>query len=533
MAGKTIVYQLLPRLWGNRCPSPVPSGSLEENGCGHFSGVDDATLAYLGSLGVTHVWTTGVIRHATTEAFPGCQPSNPAIVKGRAGSPYAICDWYDVNPYLADSPAERMSEFRNMLGRIHANGMKSVIDFVPNHVSRDYGKVGLAHPERPVLGAGDDSSVHWSAENDFFYYPGQALSLPGAEVFSEWQVVYDEFPAKASGNCFSPSPSENDWYETVKINYCDFRTSTWDKMLDIVRFWKEQGVDGFRCDMVELVPWQFFKWMIAEIKQEYPDTEFIAEVYQKDSYRHFLKEVGFDLLYDKSGRYDTLRDIVQGHGSARRLTSCWQELGDLQSGMLDFLENHDEQRYASEFFAGVPSGGSAALCQSLLFNDSAFMVYNGQEIGERGMDSEGFSGRDGRTTIFDWWSPAGLRRLHEYVHSGKGLTASESECMEEYSSIFALASSISDPRSYDLCWCNTGSSGFNPDKDFAFLRRRGEGLLLFCCNFDCPDNSSKSVTVRIPPDAYSYFGLPAPSSPSEITVSVRKGSYSVTRIDSV
>ena len=381
--------------------------------------------------------------------------------------------------------------------RINSSGLKILIDFVPNHVSRDYGKVGLSHvPQEGVLGASDDPSFHWRAENDFYYYPGQSLHLPCGGR-------YYENPAKASGNCFSPAPGINDWYETIRLNYCDFHTPTWDRMLEIVLYWCSKGVDGFRCDMVEMVPWQFMKWLIEKVKASYPGVIFIAEVYQKDLYRRYVEEVGFDLLYDKSGLYDTLRSVVQGDGTARAITWNWQSLGDLQPRMLNFLENHDEQRFASNFFAKDASKAAAPLCVSLLLNDSAFMIYNGQEAGERGMESEGFSGLDGRTTIFDWWSVPSLRRLYGHIHSGSGLKDEEKAVLDLYKGILDIARNTSG-RTYDLCYLNEGSSGFDPDRHFAFLRG-GEGrATLFVCDFSGKDSI---VDVAITPEAFAYMGI--------------------------
>ena len=352
---KMIVYQVLPRLWGN----------------GKFSEFDSGTLTYFKSLSVSHVWFTGVIRHATTISAEGCPASDKQIVKGAAGSPYAITDYYDVNPYLADNPSERITEFEALLNRCHEAGLKVIIDFVPNHVSRDYGKVGLSKPEIKPLGADDDPTVHWRAENDFYYYPGQALKLP-----FDVQTYYEN-PAKASGNCFSPSPSVNDWYETIRLNYCDFHTETWDKMYEIVRYWCGKGVDGFRCDMVEMVPWQFFQWLIKKIKGEFPEIIFIAEVYQKELYSRYINEVGFDFLYDKSGLYDSVRAVVEGHGTAKSLTWNWQFLGDLQPRMLNFLENHDEQRFASDFFGKDARRTFAALGAGIFLNTAPYMIYFG------------------------------------------------------------------------------------------------------------------------------------------------------------
>ena len=241
-----------------------------------MASLDPESLEYLRGLGVDYVWYTGLIRHATRKAGEGCTPSHPQIVKGDAGSPYAITDYYDVNPYLADNPDRRMEEFHQLVARTHAHGLKLVMDFVPNHVARDYDSVSAPAGVRSV-GADDDPSVHWSPDNDFFYYPGETLHLPEPCTGS----AFYEYPAKASGNCFSPAPGINDWYETIKINYCDFHTPTWDKMYGIVRFWAGKGVDGFRCDMVELVPPPFMQWLIDRIKEEFPHVVFIAEVYEK------------------------------------------------------------------------------------------------------------------------------------------------------------------------------------------------------------------------------------------------------------
>ena len=315
-----------------------------------MSSVDDATLDYLRGLGISHVWCTGIIRHSTGKPF----------VKGDAGSPYAISDYYDVNPYLADVPSRRISEFRALVRRVHDHGLKLIIDFVPNHVGCDYSD---KHGGIPLYG---------------------------------WH--------------------DYDWTDTVKIDYS--APGTWEAMYQIVRFWASKGVDGFRCDMVELVPPEFLKWLIARIKDEFPEIVFIAEVYQKEKYRMYIDDVRFDCLYDKSGLYDVLRAIAAGHGTARAITWNWQFLQDLQPRMLNFLENHDEQRIASPWFAGSPDDYSA-LCASLMLNTAPFMLYFGQETG---VDAS--EGHEGRTSIFNFARPASLQRLCDYVHGGS-LTAEE------------------------------------------------------------------------------------------------------------
>jgi len=515
--GKVIIYQMLPRLWGNVGGKNIKNGTLKDNGCGKFSSIDTISLEYLRSLGVSYVWYTGIIRHATAEDSAGCTPSSADWVKGRAGSPYSITDYYDVNPYLADDPENRMEEFHKLVERTHAAGLKVIIDFVPNHVARDYGRFAAAHPAptgMAALGESDDKSVHWKDINDFFYYPGIPLALPIQNQ------TYMEMPAMASGNSYTSSPGVNDWYDTIKLNYCDTHTETWEKMYDIVNFWAGQGVDGFRCDMVELVPPAFFKWLISRIKKDRPDLLFVAEVYQKTLYSKYIREIGFDLLYDKSGIYDTLRAIVEKNAkdsgvpvedwqSAKRITWNWQSLGDLQPYMLNFLENHDEQRFASDFFGCDARNSYAALYTALYLNNAPFMLYAGEEVGERGMDNEGFSGRDGRTSIFDWWAPSSLTRLYKYIHGEKEALAPEEETMlDTYRKALKFAAednAVSKGTVYDLCYCNYASDGFNPDRHFAFLRDFEDETLLIVCNFSKND---AEMRISIPEHAFNWMKMP-------------------------
>ena len=529
---KPIIYQMIPRLWGNDTDNPVKNGTLSENGTGKFSDIDTKTLDYLVWLGCSHVWYTGVLRHSTQASEDGCIPSHPQFVKGKAGSPYAICDYYDVNPYLADNPDDRMDEFEQLIKRTHDAGLKLLIDFVPNHVARDYGKV-VPVAGHPVLGAEDDRSVHWREENDFFYYVGEKLTLP--TPVPEGMSPYEEIPAMATGNnCYSPNPGINDWYETVKINYGDSHTTTWDKMYDIISFWASKGVDGFRCDMVELVPPQFFKWLITRIKSRFPDVIFIAEVYKKDLYGEYIRSIGFDYLYDKSGLYDTLRTVVEKNvndngmpvelwQSATGITRNWQFLGDLQPYMLNFLENHDEQRFASDFFGKNADNTFAPLCVSLLLNTAPFMIYFGEEVGEKGMDDEGFSGPDGRTTIFDWWSVSSIRRLRKLIKSGEyrsldmrriaaaGLEEGEARTFCRFAECTRFAASDEAVRkgtTYDLCYCNFGSDGFDRNRHFAFLRDHLDHTVLVAANFS---NREATMNIMIPEHAFDWMKIPVSS----------------------
>ena len=535
---------MLPRIWGNDRIRPKKNGSLADNGSGKFSDIDKETLEYIKWLGCSHVWYTGILRHSTQASEDGCMPSHPQFVKGKAGSPYAICDYYDVNPYLADNPQDRLTEFEQLIKRTHEAGLKLVIDFVPNHVSRDYGKVNPV-PGHPVLGAEDDKTVHWKAENDFYYYVGEKLTLP--TPVPKGMKPYEECPAMATGNnCYNPSPGINDWYETVKINYGDNHTATWDKMYDIIDFWAGKGVDGFRCDMVELVPPQFFKWLISSIKAKYPETIFIAEVYKKELYGEYIREIGFDYLYDKSGLYDTLRTVVEKNvndngmpielwQSATGITRNWQFLGDLQPYMLNFLENHDEHRFASEFFGKEARNTFAPLYVSLYLNTAPFMIYFGEETGECGMDEEGFSGCDGRTTIFDWWSVSSIRRLRKVIASGEyktldvsrlvkgGLKREEAELFCRFAESIRYASvdkAIKFGTTYDLCYCNAGSEGFDKNRHYIFLRDYEEHTVLVAANFSGKEARMK---ISIPEHAFEWMGIPVteylnPGSCIEVTV---------------
>ncbi len=541
---KPIIYQMLPRLWGNDKARLTKNGGLAENGTGKFRDIDAATLEYIKWLGCSHVWYTGVLRHSTQASEDGCIPSHPQFVKGKAGSPYAICDYYDVNAYLADNPSDRMGEFEELIKRTHDAGLKLIIDFVPNHVSRDYGKVAMTEGH-PVLGADDDKTVHWKAENDFFYYPGEKLNLPIAAP--EGMEPYCEYPAMATGNnCYSPNPGVNDWYETIKINYGDSHTPTWDKMLDIIMFWAAKGVDGFRCDMVELVPQEFFKWLIAKVKETYPSVIFVAEVYKKELYYTYIRQVGFDYLYDKSGLYDTLRTVVEKNvndngmpvelwQSATGITRNWQFLSDLQPYMLNFLENHDEQRFGSDYFGGDARKTFAPLYVSLYMNTAPFMIYFGEEVGERGMEEEGFSGLNGRTTIFDWWSVGSVRRLRKLIASGKykatsvsklvkaGLKKEEAEVFMRFAEATRFAAedtAIIKGTTYDLCYCNMNSDGFDINRNFAFLRDFEDHTVLVAANFSGHVTTMKLI---IPQHAFDWMELPVsdefhPGSVIEVTV---------------
>ena len=513
---KIILYQIFTRLFGNDNTQCTPNGSIEENGCGKLADFTPEALEAIKELGTTHVWYTGVIEHATQTDYSsqGIRPDHKATVKGKAGSPYAIKDYYDIDPDLATNVPNRMKEFTQLVKRTHDAGLKMIIDFVPNHVARCYHSD--AKPKNVVgLGEKDDNSLFFSPKNNFYYLPGTTL---GGEV--DWQD-YTETPARATGNNrFDAYPSRNDWYETVKLNYgvnylenerTDFYPfpSTWLKMRDILLFWAKKGVDGFRCDMAEMVPFQFWGWVIPIIKERYPHIIFIAEVYNTWEYYNYVKHGKFDYLYDKVGLYDTLIGIIRHQQSATDITRTWQNLGELRNHMLHFMENHDEQRLASDFIVGHGRPALPAILVSATIDTCPMMVYFGQELGERGMDQEGFSGRDGRTTIFDYWSVDTLRRWRDGgTFSGKGLNEGERDLRAYYSRLLHIArdeKAIAEGDFFDLMYANPYSAEFNPHRHYAFLRKHENELLLIVTNFD---EWETKVAVTIPSDAFNYFGLP-------------------------
>ena len=510
---KIIIYQIFTRLFGNRTNVCKQNGTIAENGSGKMNFFTDDVLAQIKAKGITHVWYTGVIRHASMTDYSsfGIPRQHPAVVKGKAGSPYAITDYYDVDPDLAENVNKRAAEFDALVKRTHNAGMKVVIDFVPNHVARQYQSV-----VKPMgvedLGATDNKEMGFSADNNFYYNVGQSFA-PHIDLYAGEAEPYTEYPAKATGNDhFDASPGKNDWYETVKLNYgidyCDFGgrsehfspvPNTWQKMLDILLFWASKDVDGFRCDMAEMVPTAFWSWAITKVKAAYPNMLFIAEVYNPMDYRHYVS-AGFDYLYDKVGMYDTMRSIICDGCPTSKITTAWQWVDDIADHMLYFLENHDEQRIASDFFAKNAFRAYPAFVVNALMRSNPFMLYAGQEYGERGMDEEGFSGCDGRTTIFDYWTVPSLYRA--FVE-GKP-TAEEEALSHLYSEVLNIANTekaIGEGHFFDLMYVNEHIA----NRQYAFMRKAGNDLLLVVANFD---SENVALTVNIPDHAFNFLQIP-------------------------
>ncbi len=518
---KIVIYQVLPRLFGNTNACCVPNGDINTNGCGKMDAFTAHVLQRIKGLGATHVWYTGIIEHATQTDYSrfGIGRDHPAVVKGKAGSPYAIKDYYDVDPDLATDVSRRMDEYVQLIERTHAAGLKVIMDFVPNHVARQYHSDSQPRGTAQ-LGQDDDSTVAFSPDNNFYYIPHTALQCR-FDMKGTAEEAYREYPAKATGNDrFDACPDRNDWYETVKLNYgvdylggraCHFSPvpDTWHKMLDILLFWASRGIDGFRCDMAEMVPVEFWDWAVSRVKAKHPDIVFIGEVYNPALYREYINRGHFDYLYDKVGLYDTLKDIICCRRSATDISQARQSVDDIALHMLNFLENHDEQRIASDFLGGDAQKAIPALIVSALLNANPVMIYFGQEFGERGMDSEGFSGLDGRTTIFDYWSVPTVRRWYgNGAADGRQLTQDEKKIYAQYRKILNIAVSepaVSDGQQFDLTYANINGWHFNEHRQYAFVRKSGHDLLLVAVNFDAAD---ADVAINLPEHLFHHLDIP-------------------------
>lgn len=534
--GKPVVYQVFTRLFGNTHTANIPWGTIDENGVGKFADFTPQALASIKALGTTHIWYTGVPHHALVTDYSayGIDNDDPDVIKGRAGSPYAVKDYYNVNPDLAIDPANRLAEFEALIARTHAQGMKVIIDIVPNHVARHYRSVSAPQGVED-FGAQDNTGVAYARDNNFYYVVDSAFSVPqtkgytplGGKIHPLVDGKFDEYPAKWTGNgARTAQPDINDWYETVKVNYgvrpdgsYDFPRlpaqyakksyhahrqfwqhkklpDSWYKFRDIALYWLDKGVDGFRYDMAEMVPVEFWSFLNSTIKQHNPDAFLLAEVYQPDKYRDYIHLGKMDYLYDKVGFYDTLKLIMQGHGTVSELVSVHNEVSDIAEHMLHFLENHDEHRIASPEFAGNAEKGKPALAVSALISASPTLLYFGQEVGEDGSEDMGF-GKPSRTTIFDYAGvPAHQRWMNDGKFDGGQSTPEEQALRDFYRQIMAIATTqpaingafislheINLQQSADALRDSSPASDAYSQQQFAFARKQGQHGFIVVANF--------------------------------------------------
>ena len=545
---KEVVYQVFTRLFGNTNTTNKPWGTIEENGVGKFSDFNEKALQEIKDLGVTYIWYTGVPHHDVIRDYTefGISNDDPDIVKGRAGSPYAVKDYYNVNPDLAENPANRLQEFEALIERTHKAGLKVLIDIVPNHVARNY--EGLTNPEGvESFGATDDVTVQYDVDNNFYYNPGEAFEVPewrdgylplGGEEQPLSDGKFDENPAKWTGNGSRLSrPDVNDWYETVKINYGvspdgrkdfdelpegfdneDYKAhyefwkdkkvpSSWVKFKDIALYWTEKGVDGFRYDMAEMVPVEFWSYMNSAIKMVNPDAFLLAEVYNPNLYRDYIHKGKMDYLYDKVALYDTIKNIMQGHGWTDHIVGIQDYKADIEHNMLHFLENHDEQRIASPEFAGSAEKGKPAMVVSATISTSPTMVYFGQEVGEPGAENAGF-GSPSRTSIFDYVGVPTLQRwVNDKEFDGGQSTSEEKELRDFYKRLlnFTINSEALMGNYAEIHNFNRENVENYNRKLFSFVRWSENEKLIIVANFD--DLVNYDLDLQIPSTIISAWEL--------------------------
>ena len=505
---KLVIYQMLPRLFGNKQSTNKYNGTVTENGVGKFNDINDKALQALKKLGINYVWYTGVISHAsmTDYAKYGIKNDDPDVVKGIAGSPYAIRDYYDVDPDLAVNVKNRMSEYESLIKRTHQNDLKVIMDFIPNHVARTYHSNA-----KPVgvkdFGEEDDQTVAYSTKNDFYYIPKTKFIVPadydaGGKDFKSplKDGKFDEDPAKATGNdVFKPNPSLDDWFETIKLNYgIDVQNKknyfspippVWNKMKDILVFWAKKGVDGYRCDVAEMVPVEFWSWVIPQIKKVSPNLVFIAEAYSPSKYEDYINIGKFDFLYDKVGLYDGLKRLIKDDKNAtvkdiHNVTHI--ESVNIPDHMLRFLENHDEERIASKGFAQNPKYALPAMVLSATLSGGPVMIYSGQEVGEPGTGKEGFGGDDNRTTIFDYWGvPNHQKWMNDGAFDSGKLNPDEKDLRAFYSKLLNFSGqdeAIKYGRFVELN--DFEVNDIYGDKVYAYVRYNLNERILIIANFD-------------------------------------------------
>ncbi|MFD2035607.1 alpha-amylase family protein [Belliella marina] len=545
---KVVVYQVFTRLFGNTNTTNKAWGTLEENGVGKFSDFTDKALQEIKDLGVTHIWYTGIPHHAVIRDYTayGISDDDPDVVKGRAGSPYAVKDYYNVNPDLADDPANRMAEFESLIQRTHQNDLKVIIDIVPNHVARRY--EGKNNPKGVRdFGADDDTNVEYNRNNNFYYIPGKSFEVPialneyrplGGEKHPLSNGIFEENPAKWTGNGSREArPDFYDWYETVKINYGikpdgrkdfeelpphfreeDYKAhfdfwknkdvpDSWKKFRDIALFWTKKGVDGFRFDMAEMVPVEFWSFMNSAIKMENPKAFLLAEIYNPREYRNYIHLGKMDYLYDKVELYDTLKNIMQGRGSTDNLIPIQQGLSDISQHMLHFLENHDEQRIASPEFVGKAEIAKPAAVLSATIDQAPMMIYFGQEVGEPAAENAGF-GSPSRTSIFDYIGvPHHQRWMNKGTFDGGQLSQSEKELRDFYKRLLnftvkspALAGNYAEIHAF-----NRGNTEWYNDRVFSYVRWSQNQKLIIVTNFD--SDKAFGFELQLPPSMIEAWEL--------------------------
>ncbi len=286
-----VIYEIYPRQFSE---------------AGNFAGIT-AQLDRLKELGVNILWLMPI------------HPIGQEKKKGPVGSPYAVRDYYAVNPDYGTA-----ADLKRLVSEAHRRGMKVIIDIVANHTSWD--SVMMKTPE--------------------FY-------------------VRD-----ASGKITYP----HDWSDVAELNYDNPSLRRY--MIDMLKFWlREYDLDGFRCDVAAEVPTDFWEQARAEADKVKADVVWLAE-----SDRPELLVRAFDLDYSWP-LHGTLNDVLQGRKGATAFRQTWEaDEAKYPRGALRmrFSDNHDERRAVARF----GEGGALAASALMLTLDGVPMLYNGMEVGD-------------------------------------------------------------------------------------------------------------------------------------------------------
>jgi cyclomaltodextrinase len=286
-----VVYEIYPRAFSAQ---------------GNFNGIT-ARLDDLKDLGVNILWLMPI------------HPIGQEKKKGTIGSPYAVRDYYGINPDYGTK-----EDFKKLINEAHQRGMKVIIDIVANHTSWD-------------------------------------------SVMMKWPEYYEH---DASGHITYP----HDWSDVAELNYANPQLRRY--MTDMLKYWlREFDLDGFRCDVAEEVPTDFWENARAELDKIKPDIVMLAEGHKPEL---LLKAFDFDYSWPL---HSALTNVLQGRGRASDLHAEWdREFKEWPRGSLHmrFSDNHDERRAIARF--GEPAAIAAS---ALMFTlDGVPLLYNGMEVGD-------------------------------------------------------------------------------------------------------------------------------------------------------
>ena len=299
-------------------------------------------LPRLKKLGVDVIWLMPIF------------PIGEQRRKGSLGSYYSIRDYRAVNPEFGT-----MDDFRAFLQQAHNEGVKVILDWVPNHTSRD---------------------ADWTIEHPDWY-----------EFDTEKNEIATPF----------------DWTDTAKLDYS--QQAMREEMVAAMKFWLSQGIDGFRCDMAMLQPIDFWDWATPELEQVKPDIFMLAEAEGVEFHRR-----AFDATYAWD-MHHLLVKIAQGQANADSLRERlkWEAFHYPEQAIrMQFTSNHDENSWSDTEFVrfGAAAKAMAALTYIL---PGIPLIYNGQEVAQPRRLA--FFDKD----AIEWGAPNDFSDLYEKLSSLK------------------------------------------------------------------------------------------------------------------